>query len=97
MEIILYNYIDPIIVKIDDVIGLSFHNMISKQKKKLNSIIILFVFIIVIFIVYIFYFFIPKLENLLDISNSILKIIPTNIISSSQDMENWFEQLNSDK
>ena len=97
MEIILYNYIDPIIVKIDDVIGLSFHNMISKQKKKLNSIIILFVFIIVIFIAYIFYFFIPKLENLLDVSNSILKIIPTNIISSSQDMENWFEQLNSDK
>ena len=97
MELILYNYIDPIINQIDDVIGVSFHNMITKQKKILNYIIIIFVLIIVIFLFYIFYFFIPNLENLLDISNSILKIIPTNIISSSQEMENWLEQLNNDK
>ena len=97
MELILYNYIDPIIIQIDDVIGVSFHNMITKQKKILNYIIIIFVLIIVIFLFYIFYFFIPNLEKLLDISNSILKIIPTNIISSSQEMENWLEQLNNDK
>jgi hypothetical protein len=97
METILYKYIDPIINNIDDIIGLSFHNMITKQKKKINLLIILFAFAVLIFLIYVFYFFIPKLELLLDISNSLLKIIPTNIISSSQDMENWLDQLNNDK
>ena len=97
METILYYYIEPSIDNIDKAIEMSFLNMLKKKKKETTIVFIIFIIALFIFFVYVYFIFIPKFEYLLDVSNSILKIIPTNIISSSQDMENWLDQLNSSK
>ena len=36
-------------------------------------------------------------EYLLSISKCVVKIIPSSMISSNQDLENWLEKLNNDK
>ena len=97
METILYYYIEPAINNIDDVMKVSFLNMLKKKKEETTIVFVIFIIALFIFFVYVYFIFIPKFEYLLDVSNSILKIIPTNIISSSQDMENWLDQLNSSK
>ena len=97
METILYYYIEPAISHIDVALQKSFLNMLEKKKNETTIVFVVFIIALFIFFVYVYFIFIPNFEYLLDVSNSILKIIPTNIISSSQDMENWLDQLNSSK
>ena len=97
METVLYNFIEPSINNINEVLAMSYLNMLKKKKQETTIVFVVFIIALFIFFVYVYFIFIPKFEYLLDVSNSILKIIPTNIISSSQDMENWLDQLNSSK
>ena len=97
METVLYNFIEPSINNINEVLRISYLNMLKKKKQETTIVFVVFIIALFIFFVYVYFIFIPKFEYLLDVSNSILKIIPTNIISSSQDMENWLDQLNSSK
>ena len=51
----------------------------------------------VIFIIYVKFFFLKKLDYFLNISKCIVKIIPSTMISTNPDLENWLERMNNRK
>ena len=75
----------------------SMHSMVKSEKNKIIIIIIIFNIGVLIFILYVKYGFRRTFEYLLSISKCIIKIIPSSMISSNQDLENWLEKLNNNK
>jgi hypothetical protein len=54
-------------------------------------------FSMVIFFIYVKFRFLKNLDYFLQISKCIVKIIPSSMISTNQDLENWLEKMNNKK
>ena len=97
MEDSFYNYLMPVTNRIDNAIYESMKSLLKEKLFVIVIIIVIFNIGIFIFIIYVKYGFMRTFEYLLSISKCIVKIIPSSMISSNQDLENWLEKLNNDK
>ena len=97
MEDSFYNYLMPVTNRIDNAIYESMKSLLKEKLFVIGIIIVIFNFGIFIFIIYVKYGFMRTFEYLLSISKCVVKIIPSSMISSNQDLENWLEKLNNDK
>ena len=91
IEYIYYNYIYGIDKSLSRVIK---SNIISYLKYKKEIIISLIFYLILVTILYFFIFmgiYIPRLIHFINVTRSVIKIIPTSIIMITQDLEKWIE------
>lgn len=91
LESIYYQYITPVSNKWGKYFVLGLTNYLHSNMTitwVLNALLALG---IVILCIYLGIFFVNQLIHLLSVSRCILKIIPTNVISSTQDLEDWIE------
>ena len=97
LENIYYTYVIPVIDRLDDIILKDVNKELSKKKKTAIIVIILLMFSMVIFFIYVKFRFLKNLDYFLQISKCIVKIIPSSMISTNQDLENWLEKMNNKK
>ena len=97
LENIYYTYVIPVIDRLDDVILKDVNKELSKNKNTAIIVIMFLMFAMIIFIIYVKFRFLKKLDYFLKISKCIVKIIPSTMISTNQDLENWLEKMNNKK
>ena len=97
MEDSFYTYLMPVVRRIDKAIYDSMKTLLKEKFFIIFIIIFIFNIGVLIFIIYVKYGFMRTFEYLLSISKCVVKIIPSSMISSNQDLENWLEKLNNDK
>ena len=71
--------------------------MIYHKRKIIIFLIYFFNLGVLIFILYVKYGFMVTFEYLLSISKCVIKIIPSSMICSNQDLEDWLEKMNNNK
>lgn len=91
LEYIFYNYIAPVSDAFAEVISVSFNDYLSSVKIKIVILISVFVFSILLFSFYIVFIFTHRLIHLLSVARVVLRIVPTTVISSTQELETWIE------
>jgi len=96
MEEAYFHYVIPVVKKMDKVIITALNNFVKKEYNIAIFIITVFIFMVLIFFFYIYLFFIKELEYSIKVSKNIFRIIPSNIISANQDLENWLESINNE-
>jgi PAS domain S-box-containing protein len=91
MESVFYKYVAPTTVRLSEVFQSSLKDFL--KKKRIIVVILISLFGIIIFAIcfFIVFIFIKKLVHLLSVSRCIFRIIPTTVISSTQDLVNWIE------
>ena len=97
LENIYYTYVIPVIDRLDEVILDDVNKELSKNKNTAIIVILLLMFSMIIFIIYVKFRFLKKIDYFLQISKCIVKIIPSTMISTNQDLENWLEKMNNKK
>ncbi len=97
LEESFYNYLIPVTERINSSILKSMENMIHQKKRIIIIIICFFNIGVLLFILYVKYGFMRTFEYLLSISKCVIKIIPSSMICSNQDLENWLEKMNNNK
>ncbi len=97
VENIHYVFVIPVIERLDDVILQSVNEELRNNKNIALYIISFLIIAMVIFIIYVKFFFLTKLDYFLNISKCIVKIIPSTMISTNPDLENWLERMNNRK
>ena len=91
IEYIFYNYIYGIDKSLSEIIKSNLNSYL--MKKKLIIIALLFS-LILIQIIYFFIFmgiYITRLIHFINVTRSVIKIIPTSIIMTTQDLQKWIE------
>ena len=92
LESIFYKYVCLITNNFAEIFITSSFNYLEKKR---NSVVVLtstFLVIIMALCFYFSFFFIKKLICLICVSRCILKIIPTSVITNTQELENWMEE-----
>ena len=92
LETVFYKYITPVSDNFAKVIKLSLENYIDNKKIMIIILICVVGIIVIAMCGYIGIFFVEKLIHLLSVSRCILKIIPTSVINTTDDMEKWIEE-----
>ena len=91
IEFIFYNYIYGIDKLLSNIIKSSLSDYLDTKKK----IIITFIFFLILINFLFFWLFmliyIPRLMHFINVTRSVIKIIPTSIIMVTQDLEKWIE------
>ena len=91
MEDIFYNYILPVGSVFAGTVKDDFESFLKNQKSIILAFIICLEIIIIFYCFYLIVFFVKKLVNYLSVSRCIMKIIPTSVIISTQELETWIE------
>ena len=91
LENIFYKFITPVSDNLANNCGMSLYNYLKTKKRKLFILLFIFYCMIFLFCLYVALFFIDKLIRLFTISRCIFKIIPTNVISNTEELESWIE------
>ena len=96
VEFIFYNYI----FSVSDFFGEAIKNNVDRYLSFKKEIIIILVFglalIIVLYCIIFMSYYIQRLIHFLSVSRSVMKIIPTSIIMTTPELENWIENKNYD-
>ena len=91
IEFIFYNYIYGIDKLLSNIIKSSLSDYLDTKRK----IIIAFIFFLILINFLYFWLFmliyIPRLMHFINVTRSVIKIIPTSIIMVTQDLEKWIE------
>ena len=91
IEFIFYNYIYGIDKLLSNIIKSSLSDYLDTKRK----IIITFIFFLILINFLFFWLFmliyIPRLMHFINVTRSVIKIIPTSIIMVTQDLEKWIE------
>jgi predicted PurR-regulated permease PerM len=96
MEEAYFHYVVPVIQKMSEIIITALNNFVKKEYNIAICVIAVFIFIVLFFYFYVYLIFIKQLEYSIKVSKNIFRIIPSNIISSNQDLENWLESINNE-
>ena len=91
-EKLLFQYLTPLS---DEVVYITNHTVseIIKDKKILICLIlVLLIIVVIIYCVFSWVIFIKKIAYLLTVSRSVLTIIPSVVISATQEIENWIDK-----
>ena len=97
LEESFYYYLIPVTERINSSILKSMENIIHQKRRIIFILICFFNIGVLIFILYVKYGFMRTFEYLLSISKCVIKIIPSSMICSNQDLENWLEKMNNNK
>jgi hypothetical protein len=91
LETIFYKYIAPISDNFSIVVQNSLNNYLEMKLITIIIMVCVFAICIMIFAIYVIFIFINKLIHLLSVSRCILRIIPTAVITHTQELEIWLE------
>ena len=91
MEEIFYIYIVPVGNVFANIVKDDFKSFLKFEKSLILALIICLEVIMFIYCLYLVVFFVRKLVNYISVSRCILKIIPTSVIISTQELETWIE------
>ena len=91
LETVFYKYITPVSDNFAKVISSSLNSFLDNKSIMIIILICILGILIVAMCGYIGIFFVEKLIHLLSVSRCILKIIPTSVINSNEDLEKWIE------
>lgn len=91
LEYVFYNYITPISDNFADIVSLSLNNYLLNQRTIIIILICILGLIILLFASYIEFVFTNALIRLLSVSRCIFRIIPTNVITNTAELEIWLE------
>ena len=91
MEEIFYLYILPVGTVFSKIVTEDLNSFLKLIKVAIIALIICLEVIMIIYCVYLMIFFVKKLVNYLSVSRCIMKIIPTSVIISTQELETWIE------
>ena len=92
LETVFYKYITPVSDNFAKVIQSSLKSYLNSKKIMIIILICVLGVIIVGMCGYIGIFFVDKLIHLLSVSRCILKIIPTSVINTNDDLQKWIEE-----
>ena len=91
MEEIFYNYVLPVGTVFADIAKNDFNSFLQNKKSLIIAFITCLELIMLVYCLYLIIFFVKKLVNYLSVSRCIMKIIPTSVIISTQELETWIE------
>ena len=91
MEEIFYLYILPVGTVFADIVKNDFNSFLKYEKSLIIVFITCLELIMIVYCFYLMIFFVKKLVNYLSVSRCIMKIIPTSVIISTQELETWIE------
>ena len=92
LETIYYNYVAPVSDNFAKICSLSLLHFLKNKRNSVVFLAIIFFIMVLFQCTYIAFCFIKKLIYLLGVSRCIVKIIPSNVINSTQELENWIEE-----
>ena len=95
LEEALYLRVIPTIMVFINTIEKAVESLFNKKMIIIISILVCYAIILILFIEYIRDIFIPKIKYLLSVTKCLIRIIPTSIISTNKDLENWLDKLNN--
>jgi len=91
MEEIFYLYILPVGTVFANIAKNDFNSFLKYEKSLIIVFITCLELIMIVYCFYLMIFFVKKLVNYLSVSRCIMKIIPTSVIISTQELETWIE------
>jgi PAS domain S-box-containing protein len=91
LETIFYKFITPISDNFSLVVKNSLSSYLRLRQITIIILVCVFAICIMIFAIYVIFIFINKLIHLLSVSRCILRIIPTVVITHTQELEIWIE------
>ena len=91
MEEIFYLYILPVGSVFSGIVTDDLNSYLKFVKSIVIALIVCLEIIMIIYCIYLMIFFVKKLVNYLSVSRCIMKIIPTSVIISTQELETWIE------
>ena len=91
MEEIFYKYIIPVGDIFSKIVSDDFNLFLKREKTVITVLVICLAIIMFLYCLYLGIFFIRKLIHYLSVSRCIMKIIPTSVIISTQELETWIE------
>jgi hypothetical protein len=91
LETVFYKYLYPVSDSFSNIFKDSLKDFLDSKRITIIILVVIFVIVILIFAMYVVVIFIKKLIHLLSVSRCILKIIPTNVITNTNELESWLE------
>ena len=91
MEEIFYKYIIPVGNIFADIVNNDFNKFLIREKTIITILVVCLGVIMFIYCLYLGIFFVRKLIHYLSVSRCVMKIIPTSVIISTQELETWIE------
>jgi hypothetical protein len=91
LEGVFYKYVTPISDKFAVVVENSLNDYLETKKITIIIMVVIFAIVIMLFAVYVIFLFIQRLIHLLSVSRFILRIIPTTVITNTNELESWIE------
>ena len=91
LELVFYKYIAPVSNNFAMICIESLRDYLNTKKNLVFVLIYSFCIIVIGLCCYIGFFFVRRLIYLLSVSRCILKIIPTSVINTTQELETWIE------
>ena len=91
MEEIFYRYIIPVGNIFAEIVNKDFNIFLKKEKTVIMILVVCLGIIMFIYCLYLGIFFVRKLIHYLSVSRCVMKIIPTSVIISTQELETWIE------
>jgi hypothetical protein len=91
LEYIFYTYITPVSDNFSKVVTLSQNTFLNRVNTNIVILICVFVLCILVISFYIAFIFTKTLVHLFSVARLIVKLIPTNVINNTQELEMWME------
>ena len=91
MEEIFYKYIIPVGDNFAQLVNEDLENYLSEKKIMVLILVCILGIIVILYCLIFGIIFINQLIHYLSVSRCVMKIIPTSVIISTQDLENWIE------
>ena len=91
VEYIYYNYIYGVDKVLGDVIKSNLLNYLNDKKRIIITLILCLIISLMVYSFVFMLIYVPRLIHFIDVTRSVIKIIPTSIIMITQDLEKWIE------
>ena len=91
IEYIYYNYIYSVDKALGEAIKSNLKEYLTEKKKIIISLIFCLMLALIFYFFIFMFIYIPRLIHFINVTRSVIKIIPTSIIMITQDLEKWIE------
>ena len=91
IEHIYYNYIYGVDQALGEVIKSNLKDYLNSKKRIIISLILCLMLALIFYFFIFMFIYIPRLIHFINVTRSVIKIIPTSIIMITQDLEKWIE------
>ena len=91
IEHIYYNYIYGVDQVLGEVIKSNLKDYLNSKRRIIISLILCLMLALIFYFIIFMFIYIPRLIHFINVTRSVIKIIPTSIIMITQDLEKWIE------